>query len=117
MLYIKKATVKVAASDAKIEDTVTSMLANIEQRGEEAVREYAAKLDNWHQDFILSDEKRATLIAQVSEQTKQDIQFTYKQVTEFARAQLASLSEFQITTNNIRASKEGHLHPLLACLS
>lgn len=100
MLYIKKATVKVAASDAKIEDTVTSMLANIEQRGEEAVREYAAKLDNWHQDFILSDEKRATLIAQVSEQTKQDIQFTYKQVTEFARAQLASLSEFQITTES-----------------
>ncbi len=100
MLYIKKATVKVAASDAKIEDTVTSMLVNIEQRGEEAVREYAAKLDNWHQDFILSDEKRATLIAQVSEQTKQDIQFTYKQVTEFARAQLASLSEFQITTES-----------------
>lgn len=100
MLYIKKATVKVAASDAKIEDTVTTMLANIEQRGEEAVREYAAKLDNWHQDFILSDEKRATLIAQVSEQTKQDIQFTYKQVTEFARAQLASLSEFQITTES-----------------
>lgn len=100
MLYIKKSTAKVAASDAKIEDTVSSMLANIEQRGEEAVREYAAKLDNWHQDFILSDEKRATLIAQVSEQTKQDIQFTYKQVTEFARAQLASLSEFQITTES-----------------
>jgi sulfopropanediol 3-dehydrogenase len=100
MHYIKKSTAKVAASDAQIEETVNTMLAHIESHGEEAVKEYAAKFDNWDGDFILSDEKRADLISQVSEQTKLDIQFTYKQVTEFARAQLASLSEFEITTDS-----------------
>ncbi|MEH6446509.1 MAG: histidinol dehydrogenase [Oceanospirillaceae bacterium] len=100
MQYIKKSTAAVAASDAQIEDSVKTMLEHIEQHGEEAVREYAAKFDNWEGDFVLSDEKRAALIAQVPEQTKRDIQFTYKQVTEFARAQLASLNEFEITTDS-----------------
>ncbi len=98
MQYIKKSTAAVAASDANIEKTVREMLEQIEQRGEEAVREYAQKFDNWSGDFVLSDEKRAQLISKVPESVKQDIQFTYRQVTEFARAQAASLTEFEITT-------------------
>jgi sulfopropanediol 3-dehydrogenase len=98
MQYIKKSTAAVAASDANIEKTVREMLEQIEQRGEEAVREYAQKFDNWSGDFVLSDEKRAQLISKVPERVKQDIQFTYRQVTEFARAQAASLTEFEITT-------------------
>jgi len=100
MQYIKKANAVTADSDAQINLDVQRMLDHIEQEGEGAVREYAEKFDNWQGDFVLSAQKRKQLIAQVSEQTKQDIQFTYKQVTEFARAQLASLTEFEITTDS-----------------
>jgi len=100
MQYIKKASVKTAVSDAQITLDVQNMLEHIERHGEDAVKEYALKFDQWQGDFVLSDEQRAALISQVPEQVKQDIQFTFKQVTEFARAQLASLNEFEITTDS-----------------
>jgi len=99
MEYLKKSTAPVAESDERIQQTVKQMLARIEQDGESAVREYAAQFDNWQGDFILSDEKRAELIAQVPEQVKQDIQFAYQQVKTFAEAQRASLTEFEIESS------------------
>lgn len=96
MEYLKKSNAPVAANDERIQDTVKTMLARIEADGESAVREYAAQFDNWQGDFILSDAKRAELIARVPEQTRQDIQFAYKQIKTFAQAQRASLHEFEI---------------------
>lgn len=96
MEYLKKSTAAVAQADEKIHTTVKAMLERINNEGEAAVKEYAAQFDNWQGDFILSDEKRAELIAQVPEQTRQDIQFAYKQVKAFAEAQRASLTEFEI---------------------
>ncbi len=96
MEYLKKSSAPVAESDERIHATVKTMLARIDSEGESAVREYAAQFDNWQGDFILSDEKRAALIAQVPEQTRQDIQFAYQQVKTFAQAQRASLTEFEI---------------------
>ncbi|MGB1238208.1 MAG: histidinol dehydrogenase [Pseudomonadales bacterium] len=99
MHYIKKAALSSEQSDNQIQQTVKAMLADIEQRGEEAVREYALKFDNWQGDFILSDAKRAELIAQVPEQVKEDINFAYAQVKAFASAQRESLNEFEIETH------------------
>ena len=96
MEYLKKSNAPVAENDERIHVTVKTMLARIDSEGESAVREYAAQFDNWQGDFILSDEKRAALIAQVPEQTRKDIQFAYQQVKTFAQAQRASLTEFEI---------------------
>ena len=96
MEYLKKSTAPVAESDARIQATVQTMLNRIDKEGESAVREYASQFDNWQGDFILSDEKRAALIAQVPEQVKQDIQFAYQQVRTFAEAQRNSITEFEI---------------------
>lgn len=96
MEYLKKSTAPVAESDARIQATVQTMLNRIDKEGESAVREYASQFDHWQGDFILSDEKRAELIAQVPEQVKQDIQFAYQQVRTFAEAQRNSISEFEI---------------------
>ncbi len=98
MEYLKKATAVVADSDERIRATVENMLARIGEEGESAVREYASQFDNWRGDFILSDEKRAELIARVPEQVRRDIQFAYQQVRAFAEAQRGSLSEFEIDT-------------------
>lgn len=96
MEYLKQSNAPVAANDERIQETVKTMLARIEAEGEAAVRDYAAQFDNWQGDFILSDERRAELIAQVPEQTRQDIDFAYRQITTFAKAQRASLHEFEI---------------------
>ncbi|ASJ76226.1 histidinol dehydrogenase [Granulosicoccus antarcticus] len=96
MEYLKKSDAPVAANDERIQETVKTMLARIEADGESAVREYAAQFDNWQGDFILSDARRAELIARVPEQTRQDIQFAYRQIKGFAEAQRASLTEFEV---------------------
>lgn len=68
MEYLKKSNAPVAETDEKIQTAVKAMLARIADEGEAAVRGYALQFDNWEGDFILSDEKRARLIAQVPEQ-------------------------------------------------
>lgn len=96
MEYLKKSNAPVAANDERIQETVKTMLARIDADGKQAVREYAAQFDNWQGDFILSDAKRADLIARVPERTRQDIQFAYQQIRTFAQAQRGSLNEFEI---------------------
>lgn len=96
MEYLKKSNAPVAKTDEQIQTAVKAMLARIADEGEEAVKAYAQQFDNWEGDFILSDEKRARLIAEVPERTKQDIQFAYQQVRTFAEAQRASMQEFEI---------------------
>jgi len=98
MEYIKQSETNVKAEDGRVHETVEKMLEHIRVHGEEAVREYARDLDGWHGDFILSPDKKASLIAQVSDQEKEDIRFAHTQVRRFAQAQRASLNEFEIET-------------------
>lgn len=98
MEYFKKAPVPDAATDRSIRQTVETMLVEIEQGGETAALDYAAKLDNWSGDVVMSNAKRASLIEQVPSQVREDVQFAYKQVKRFAEAQRNSLQEFEIET-------------------
>ncbi len=57
MRYIKqgKPRAEVAANDDKVRRIVEEILNSIAQRGEDAVREYSAKFDNWSpSEFRLS---------------------------------------------------------------
>lgn len=98
MEYLKQAPAPDESIDRSIRATVESMLAEIEDRGESAALSYAEKLDGWVGDVVLSDAKRAALIAEVPDELRQDIKFTYKQVIRFAEAQRDSLKEFEIET-------------------
>lgn len=98
MDYIKRATTEPETEDRHVREAVEAMIADIRKNGEAAVRSYAEKFDGWTGDFVLSDDKKQALIAQVSDQEKQDIQFALKQITRFAEAQRASLSEFSLET-------------------
>ena len=98
MEYIKRAALETEAEDTRVREAVETMLANIRANGETAVEGYAREFDNWTQPFVLSDEKKARLIDQVTEQEKDDIQFAHRQVTRFAEAQKASLTEFDMET-------------------
>lgn len=98
MIHLKSPQVDQLDGDRKTRAIVEDMLANIRENGEEAVRTYAKDLDGWSQGFALSEEKKAALIAQVSDQTKADVQFAHTQIKRFAEAQRASITDFQIET-------------------
>lgn len=98
MEYIKRAQAEPEAEDRKVREAVEAMISHIRADGEAAVREYAEKFDKWTSDFVLSEEKKADLIAQVPDQEKEDIQFAHRQVKRFAEAQRDSIREFDMET-------------------
>ena len=55
--YLKrgKDAASVAAADAKVRNTVESIIADVSARGDDAVREYSRKFDDWDPaNFTLS---------------------------------------------------------------
>ena len=98
MIHVKSPLVNKVEQDNKARDLVAGMLGRIREGGEEAVRDYAKELDGWEGEFVLSDEMRDALIAQVPPQAKEDIQFAHRQITRFAKAQRESLTDFSIGT-------------------
>ena len=98
MRYLKQAIAADVTADRAVRETVEGMLADIAERREQAVREYAERFDGWTGGFLLSDDKKADLIAQVPDSTKDDVRFAHDQVRRFAEAQRDSLREFEIET-------------------
>lgn len=98
MEYIKKAEKTAESNSERTRGIVAGILKDVEARGEEAIRELAMKFDNWEGDFILSEEKKAQLIAQVPQRVRDDIKFAHEQVFGFATAQRESIHEFEKET-------------------
>lgn len=95
MEHLKKALKSTESDSQEARQTVSRMLAEIREGGEDAVRELARRFDKWEGDIVMSDEKRRRLIASVPESVKQDLQFAFRQVSGFAKAQRASLHDFE----------------------
>jgi sulfopropanediol 3-dehydrogenase len=70
------------------------MLADIARRGEAAVREYAASLDHWRGDIVVSAEEIERRTRDIAPGVRQDIDFATSQVSRFAAAQRDSIREF-----------------------
>ena len=87
------------AASAEVEVTVRELLADIEARGDEAVRELSQRFDNWSPaDFRLSSDQIASVIATLPQQVCDDIRFAQAQVRNFAEAQRASLRDIELET-------------------
>jgi sulfopropanediol 3-dehydrogenase len=94
--YLKKAAKTPETETATAQAVVNDMLAEIGMRGEEAVRAYAAKLDGWSGDIVLSRDEIDRRAAEVPAQVKHDIDFAIRQVSDFALAQRKSMREFSV---------------------
>jgi sulfopropanediol 3-dehydrogenase len=89
----------VAANDAKVRATVEGILADIEARGDAAVRDLSEKFDKWSPDnFRLSEPEIERAIAQVSKRDLEDIKFAQAQVHNFAEAQKATMLDLEVET-------------------
>ena len=76
---------------------VETTLADIEARGDAAVRELAEKFDNYSPASCrLSREIES--IAEVSPRDMEDIKFAHEQVKAFAEAQRASMTDIEVET-------------------
>lgn len=83
----------------QVRQTVESMLENIAARGEAAVREYSAQLDQWAPpSFRLSGAEIDACVRSLPAQVLADIEFAQRQIRNFALAQRAALQDVEIET-------------------
>ncbi|HEY4998393.1 MAG TPA: histidinol dehydrogenase, partial [Usitatibacter sp.] len=94
--YLKKAAKTPQTESGNAQGVAAAMLDEIRRRGEEAVREYAAKLDGWRGEIVVTREEIERRARAVPETVKADIAFATGQVRRFARAQADSIEEFAI---------------------
>jgi sulfopropanediol 3-dehydrogenase len=94
--YLKKATKTPETETGATRKVVQEMLEEIERRGEAAVREYAARLDQWTGEIVLAPGEVERRTRDVPAAVKRDIEFATEQVRRFAAAQRDSLREFSI---------------------
>ena len=88
-----------AAADAKVRTTVEAILADIEARGDDAVRQYSRQFDQWDPaDFTLSQSAIEAAIKQLSPREVEDIQFAQTQVRGFAQIQRDSMRDVEVET-------------------
>ncbi len=88
-----------AEANAKVRATVEAILADIEERGDQAVRELSIKFDGWdREDFRLSPAEIQSAIDQLTGQDLKDIEFAQAQVRRFAEHQKACLTDIEVET-------------------
>jgi sulfopropanediol 3-dehydrogenase len=92
--YLKRAAKTPETETATARKVVEDMLAEIERRGEAAVREYAEKLDRWTGDIVVTPGEAERRTRDIPAGIKRDIEFATAQVRRFALAQRASMQEF-----------------------
>lgn len=95
--WLKKATKSPESNTAEARQVVEEMLATIKSQGEDAVRQYARKLDNWKGDIILTPEQIAMQVRDVPAEVRKDIDYAIEQVYTFACAQRESIKDFEVT--------------------
>src|ERR1700730_10543061 len=89
----------IKAADAKVRETVETILSAIEERRDAAVRELSQKFDNWSpQDFRLSAPEIERAIAKMSKRDLDDIKFAQAQVRNFAQKQRETLRDLEVET-------------------
>lgn len=90
---------RTAADQTETRQAVSSIITDVRERGDAAVRHHSRRLDSWDPEaFRLDSERIEEIVAGVPRQVIEDITFVQEQVRGFARRQLESLGEFEIET-------------------
>ncbi len=99
--YLKrsKPEAEKAAEDAKVRGIVEATLADIEARGDAAVRDLSAKFDKYEPaSFRLTASEVEAAMQNVSARDMEDIKFAQSQIRRFAEAQRASMTDVEVET-------------------
>jgi sulfopropanediol 3-dehydrogenase len=96
VVYLKKAAKTPDSETGAARAVVEEMLAAIDAGGEQAVRDYALKLDKWSGDVVLDQAAIERQTRDIPASVKSDIAFAAEQVRRFAEAQRASVQDFAV---------------------
>jgi sulfopropanediol 3-dehydrogenase len=89
----------IKAADAKVRETVESILAQVDEKKDAAIRELSEKFDKWSpKDFKLSAQEIEKAIGQVRKRDLDDIKFAQAQVRNFAQKQRDSMKDVEVET-------------------
>jgi sulfopropanediol 3-dehydrogenase len=94
--HLKKASKTPESETDTARKVVTDMLAAIEAGGEQAVRDYALKLDKWSGPILMDKAMIAERTRDIPQSIKDDIRMAAAQVRRFAEAQRDSVKDFSI---------------------
>ena len=98
-----------ASSDREVRDIVEGILADIEVRGDDAVRALSIKFDGWDREsYQLTQSEIQDCIDQLSGQDLKDIEFAQTQVRNFAQIQRDSMQDVEVET--LPGVVLGHTH-------
>ena len=99
--WLKQAISKQHKDEAQqqVRETVEKLLADIETRGDTAVRELSKRFDNWEpEEFKLSEEQIQDCINRLDTRTLDDIRFAQDQIRNFAQLQRDSMKDVEEET-------------------
>ena len=99
--WLKQAISKQDKDEAQqqVRETVEKLLADIETRGDTAVRELSKRFDNWEpEEFKLSEEQIRDCINRLDTRTLDDIRFAQDQIRNFAQLQRDSMKDVEEET-------------------
>ena len=99
--WLKQAISKQYKDEAQqqVRETVEKLLADIETRGDTAVRELSKRFDNWEPEkFKLSEEQIQDCINRLDTRTLDDIRFAQDQIRNFAQLQRDSMKDVEEET-------------------
>lgn len=88
-----------AEDDARVRATVEEVLADIEARGDAAVRDLSVRFDKYDPPgFRLGPSEIEAAMQKVSTRDMDDIRFAQAQIRRFAQAQRASITDIEVET-------------------
>ncbi len=83
----------------RVQATVAQFLADIEARGDVAVRELSVRFDGWDRsDFRLTRSEIEACVSELTGRQLDDIRFAQSQVRAFAEHQRAALTDIEVET-------------------
>lgn len=87
------------SDDVKVRAIVEATLADIEKRGDAAVRDLSIKFDKWDREsYVLTHEEKQACLDQMSDRDLKDIEFAQTQVRNFAQIQRESMKDVEVET-------------------
>ena len=99
--WLKQAISKQDKDEAQqqVRETVEKLLADIETRGDMAVRELSKRFDNWEpEEFKLSEAQIQACINRLDSRTLDDIRFAQDQIRNFPQIQRDSMKDVEEET-------------------
>jgi sulfopropanediol 3-dehydrogenase len=98
-LKLGKPDAERASDDAAVRSTVEATLADIQARGDAAIRDLSLKFDGYARpSFLLTASEIEAAMQKVLPRDMDDIRFAQTQIRRFAEAQRASMTDIEVET-------------------